>query len=161
MPNQPPVPVARYALVAGLGLAGLLLVTLLVRPFIFSFASARDDANYPVAAASAIDAGPQRMTIVLSDSHGLLGEVADGERVRLSVVVAPIPGRDGYSVVNAWSPLNACAITLAADRLVDCAGATWTHQGFAFDAAAPNLQSFPTEVRQGAIVVDFTAPTTP
>jgi len=161
MSNQPPVPVARYALVAALGLLMLLLLMLLVRPFIFSFSSARDDANYPLAAASAVDAGPELLEIVLSDSHQLLGEVADGERIGLNVVVAPIPGRDGYSVVNAWSPANDCPITLGADRLVDCASATWTYQGFPIDPADPKLQSFPSEVRQGAIVVDFTSPTTP
>lgn len=156
-----PVPVVRYALVALVGLAVLLVITLLVRPFIFTFSSARDDANYPVAAASEIDNGPQLVEIVLNDSHGLLGEVRRDDLVGLTVVAAPIPGREGYTVVNAWSPANDCAISLGADRLVDCAGAAWTYAGFPIDSADPPLQSFRTEVRQGAIVVDFTAPTIP
>jgi hypothetical protein len=156
-----PVPIARYALVAGAGLAALLVVMLLVRPFIFSFASARDDANYPLVAASEVDNGAQRIEIVLNESHGLAGEVVDGNRVGLTVVAAPLPGRDGYSVVDAWSPVNHCAVTLGADRLVDCAGTTWTYAGFPIDPADPPLESFPTDVRQGAIVVDFTAPEAP
>ena len=156
-----PVPVGRYAVVILAGIAALLVVTLLVRPFIFSFSSARDDANYPLVAASEIDNGPQSIEIVLSDSHDLLGEQAADGRVGLTVIAAPLPGRDGYSVVNAWSPANDCPVTLGADRLVDCAGTTWTYAGFPIDPADPPLQTFANDMRQGAIVVDFTAPTTP
>lgn len=156
-----PVPVARYAVVALAGLALLLLITLLVRPFIFTFSSARDDANYTVAAASEVDSGPKLVEIVLNDSHDLLGEMRRDDLVGISVIAAPIPGRDGYTVVNAWSPANDCAIRIAADRLVDCDGATWTYAGFPIDAADPPLEAFPTDVRQGAIVADFSAPTIP
>ncbi len=156
-----PVPVTRYVLVALAGVAMLLLVMLLVRPFIFTFSSARDDANYPLVSASEIDNGPQRIEIVLNDSHDLLGEQAQDDRVGMIVVAAAVPGREGYSVVNAWSPANDCAVSLGADRLVDCEGLTWTYQGFPIDASVRPLQVFPTEVRQGAILVDFTAPTTP
>lgn len=151
-----PVPVARYALVALLGLAALLLVVLLVRPFIFSFSTARDDANYPLVAASELDAGPQLIEIVLSDSHGIAGEVVERDRVGLTVIAAPILGQDGYSVASAWSPTNGCPLQLAEDRLVDCQDDTWTYQGFPFDPAGPMLQTFPVEVRQGAVIVDFT-----
>ena len=156
-----PVPIARYALVALAGILALLMVTLLVRPFIFTFSTARDDSNYALVAASEIDNGPQLIEIVLNDSHDLPGEVVRDDRVGLTVAAAAIPGREGYSVVDAWSPVNHCPITLGADRLVDCAGVTWTYEGFPIDSADPKLQSFPNEVRQGAIVVDFTAPTTP
>ena len=156
-----PVPVVRYVLVALAGVAVLLVIMLLVRPFIFTFSSARDDANYPLVSASEVDNGPQRIEIVLNDSHDLLGEQVAEDRVGLAVVAAAVPGREGYSVVDAWSPVNDCEVSLGADRLVDCDGLTWTYQGFPIDASVPPLQVFPTEVRQGAIVVDFTAPTTP
>lgn len=153
-----PVPILRYALVALLGLGMVLLVIFLVRPFIFTFSSARDDANYPLLAASDLDAGPQLVEILLNDRHGLPGEMVEGERVGLTVAATPLPGREGYSVVNAWSPLNDCPLGLGPDRLVDCEGAGWTYQGFAIEAGNPPLLAFPTEVRSGAVVVDFTQP---
>lgn len=156
-----PVPVKRYALVALLGLGALLAIVLLVRPFIFSFAGARDDANYSLAAASEADRGPMLRDVLLEESHGLGGESREDDRVHVRVAVAPLPGRGGYSVVNAWSPVNDCPLELGADRLVDCAGETWTYEGFPFDAAHPGLQAFDSEVRQGAIVVDFTRPGEP
>ena len=63
--------------------------------------------------------------IVLNESHGLPGEVHRDERVGLTVVVSAV-GTDAFAVVDAWSPTNDSAITLGADRLVDCAGDTWT-----------------------------------
>ena len=158
-----PVPLTRYAFVVLLGLGVLLLVVLLVRPFIFSFAGARDDANYPLVGASEVDRGPVLTDVLLEEAHGLPGETEsdEGDLVRLRVAAASLPGRDGYSVVNAWSPTNACPLTLGADRLVDCAGDAWTYEGFPMDPANPELQSFPNEVRQGAIVVDFTDPRQP
>lgn len=159
MPQPPPVPITRYVLVALLGLGAVMVVVLLVRPFIFSFAEARDDANYSLFAASEVDAGPVVTDALLEESHGLAGEVPQDELVRVRIAVAPLPpGRDGYSVVNAWSPVNDCALTLGSDRLVDCQGAAWTYEGFPIDVAHPMLQAFASEVRQGAIVVDFTTP---
>ncbi len=159
MPTPTPVPLSRYALVALLGLAAVMVVVLLVRPFIFSFAGARDDANYALIAASEVDPGPVLTDVLLEESHGLAGEEVRDDLVRVRVAAAPLPpGRDGYTVVNAWSPVNDCALTLASDRLVDCAGAAWTYEGFPFDVAHPMLEAFQTEVRQGAIVVDFTTP---
>lgn len=153
-----PVPLTRYALVVLLGLAVVLGIVLLVRPFIFSFAAARDDANYSLAAAGDIDNGPLLTDVLLEESHGLAGEATQEELVRIRVVAAALPGRDGYSVVNAWSPTNACPLTLGADRLVDCDGHAWTYEGFPIDNADPKLQAFPSEVRQGAVIVDFTSP---
>jgi hypothetical protein len=153
-----PVPVKRYALVALLGLGALLLIVLLVRPFIFSFAGARDDANYPLVAASEADRGPMLRDVLLEESHGLGGESREEDLVLVRVAIAPLPARVGYSVVNAWSPVNDCPLELGSDRLVDCAGAAWTYEGFPFDSAHPSLQAFNSEVRQGAIVVDFTRP---
>ncbi len=159
MPQPTPVPISRYALVAVLGLGAVMVVVLLVRPFIFSFADARDDANYSLIAASKVDAGPVVTDALLEESHGLAGEMAQDDRVRIWVAAAPLPpGRDGYSVVNAWSPVNDCPLALGSDRLVDCQGAAWTYEGFPIDVAHPMLQAFPNQVRQGAIIVDFTTP---
>jgi hypothetical protein len=52
------VPIARYALVAALGLVLLVGAMLLVRPLIFSVAPERGDANYALVAATALDDGP-------------------------------------------------------------------------------------------------------
>jgi hypothetical protein len=153
-----PVPLSRYALVALLGLVGVMIVILLVRPFIFTFAGARDDANYALAAAGELDDGPLLSDVLLEESHGLQGEATQDELVRIRVAAAALPGRDGFSVVNAWSPANACPLTLGPDRLVDCDGHAWTYEGYPIDVADPMLQAFPSEVRQGAVVVDFTSP---
>jgi hypothetical protein len=159
MPPPAPVPISRYVLVAVFGLAAVMIVVLLVRPFIFSFASARDDANYALVAAAEVDNGPLISDVLLDESHGLAGEEAQEDRVRIRVAAAPLPpGRDGYSVVNAWSPMNDCPLTLGSDRLVDCQGEAWTYEGFPIEVAHPMLEAFPNEVRQGAIVVDFTSP---
>lgn len=153
----PPVPVARYALVALLGLGAVVLLVLLVRPFIFTFADARDDANYALLAQSELDAGPVVVEVLLDEGHGLTGAEPQGDRIRIRVAAAPLPpGREGYSVVNAWSPTNDCPISLGPDRLVDCAGDAWTYEGFPIDPGDPILPLFPNEVRQGAIIVDFT-----
>jgi hypothetical protein len=158
MPPPTPVPLARYALVALLGLAVVMVVILLVRPFIFSFAGERDDANYALAAASEVDRGPMLTDVLLEESRGLAGEEPRDGRVRVRVAAAPLPpGREGYSVVNAWSPTNACPLTLGSDRLVDCEGDAWTYEGFPIDPGDPKLQAFSSEVRQGAIVVDFSS----
>ncbi|MEP6469964.1 MAG: hypothetical protein ABJC24_09360 [Chloroflexota bacterium] len=151
------VPVRRYVIAAALGIAALLVVTLLVRPFIFSLAGPRDDRNYPVISASDADLGPRRIEIVLNDPHDLPGEVVRDARVGYTVVVAPLPGRDGYSVVGAWSPANGCALEIVKDRLRDCEGTAWTYEGFPIDSADPPLTAFPVTVRNGAVIVDFTA----
>jgi hypothetical protein len=153
--------VRRYVVVALLSIAALLVVTLLVRPFIFTLAGPRDDRNYPLLSASEADKGPRSLEIVLSDPHDLPGEVVRDERVGYTVVVAPLPGRDGYSVVGAWSPNNHCRLEIAQDRLRDCQGDAWTFEGFPIVAADPVLTAFPVTVRGGAVVVDFTAPMDP
>jgi hypothetical protein len=156
--GSPPVPVWRYAVTALLGLAVVVAVVLLVRPFIFTFSEARDDRNYPVIAAGEVDVAPRAVEIVLNDSHGLLGEVVRGERVGLTVIVAPVPGGEDYTAVSAWSPINDCAVEVSGDRLVDCRDVAWTWAGVPLAATDPPLQRFPTEERNGAVVVDFTQP---
>ena len=159
--DREPVPVGRYTLLAMLAIAGLLGITLLVRPLIFSLADPRDDARYPLLSIGAADVGPQLVEIRLNDRHGLPGEVVRDEMVGYTVVVAPLPGRGGYSVVGAWSPTGDCALEISGDRLRDCDGATWTFEGIPFDPEGPSLVAFPAMVRNGAVIADFTAPFDP
>ena len=159
--DQAPVPIGRYAILAALAIAVLLGITLLVRPFIFSLADPRDDARYPLLSIGAADAGPQQVEIVLNDSHGLRGEVVRDELVGYTVVVAPLPGRGGYSVVGAWSPTSDCPLEISGDRLRDCDGATWTFEGIPFEPDGPSLIAFPATVRNGAVIADFNAPFDP
>jgi hypothetical protein len=155
MDRRDPPPVRRAVvggLVAAAMVGGLLL---LVRPFIFSFAPPLNDANYTVAAAAAVRNAPALVEIVLNESHGIPGEVHRDNRVGLTVVVSAV-GPDAYAVVNAWSEASDCAVTLAADRLRDCAGKAWTFDGVPLDPADLPLHAFPTTVSNGAVVVDFT-----
>ncbi len=155
MDRRDPLPVRRYVVAGVLAAAAIGGLLLLVRPFIFSFAPPLGDANYTVASAAAIRNGPQLVEIVLNESHGLPGEVHRDDRVGLTVVVSAL-GQDAFAVVDAWSPTNDCAVALAADRLVDCAGDAWTFDGVPLDPADLALLSFPTTVSNGAVVVDFT-----
>jgi hypothetical protein len=159
--DREPVPVGRYAVLAGVAVLLLLGITLLVRPLIFSLADPRDDARYPLLSVSAADAGPQLVEILLNDRRGLAGEQVQDELVGYTVVVAPRPGRDGYSVVGAWSPTGDCPLEISGDRLRDCDGATWTFDGVPFDADGPSLVAFPVTVRNAAVIADFTAPFDP
>ncbi|MDQ2853548.1 MAG: hypothetical protein M3R32_01665 [Chloroflexota bacterium] len=156
MQHEPPVPVRRYVVAGLLAAAAVGGVLLLVRPFIFSFAPPLDDSNYTVAAAAQAKTGPMLVEIVLNESHRIPGEVHQGTRVGLTVVVSSV-GVDAYAVVAAWSPTHDCAVRLGADRLVDCQGDTWTFDGIPIDPAKPPLRAFPTAVNNGAVVVDFTA----
>jgi hypothetical protein len=155
MDRRDPLPLRRYVvagLIAAAAIGGLLL---LVRPLIFSFAPPLGDTNYTVASAAAVRSGPIMVEIVLNESHGLPGEVHRDGRVGLTVVVSAVRP-DAFAVVDAWSPTNDCAVTLGADRLVDCAGDAWTFDGVPLDPSHPALLSFPTTVSNGAVVVDFT-----
>lgn len=157
MQRQEPVQLRRYV-VAGLLAAALVSgILLLVRPFIFTFAQPLNDTNYTVAAASQAKDAPMLVEIVLNEAHGLPGEVHRDKRVGLTVVVSSV-GPDAFAVVDAWSPTHACEVTLGADRLVDCAGDTWTFDGIPIDPTKPPLLGFPTTVNNGAVVVDFTRP---
>jgi hypothetical protein len=155
--------IGRYVAVSVVAIAVLVGIMLLVRPLIFTFAPARDDHNYPVAAVADVDAltdPPLLRELILNDPHALLGEVVDGEHARLTVVVSAAP-IGGFAVVNAWSPSHDCAVSIGPDRLVDCAGDTWTWAGVPINPAGPTLQSFPAVGRNGAVVVDFTRPIGP
>jgi hypothetical protein len=159
--DDPDVPVRRYLVIALLAVAALLVITLLVRPLIFSLAGPRDDANFPLTSVAEADKGPALHEIRLNDPHDLPGEVVQGDEVGYSVVIAPLPGRDGYSAVGAWSPVNQCALAIDGDRLRDCKDATWTFEGFPFANEDPPLTAFPVTVRNGAVLADFTAPMVP
>jgi len=160
MDRRDPLPVRRGVVGGVLAAAVVGGLLLLVRPFFFSFAPPLGDENYRVASAATIRNGPALVEIVLNESHDLPGEVRHNEEVGLTVVVSAV-GTDAFAVVDAWSPTNDCAVTLAADRVVDCAGDAWTFDGVPIDPADPALLAFPTTVRNGAVVVDFTRPVGP
>jgi hypothetical protein len=157
MDRRDPFPVRRYVVAGLLTAAAVGALLLLVRPFIFSFAPPLTDANYTVASAASIRNGPALVEIVLNESHGLPGEVHRDNRIGLTVVVSAV-GPDAFAVVDAWSPTHDCAVTLGADRLLDCAGDAWTFDGVPLDPDNIALLAFPTTVSNGAVVVDFTRP---
>ena len=129
----------------------------LVRPLIFSVAPPRDDRVVIVGTLTDVAAEPLRRDLVLSRSYGLDGEREAGEGNVQVAIIATANAAAGVTVVNAASPdRDDCRVEVAGDRLADCEGRTWTYEGLPFDAADPPLQKFPAEVRDGAIVVDFT-----
>ena len=156
MSDEPP-PFRRAAVgclviaLLGLGAAAL------VRPLIFSVAPPRDDSVVIVGTLSDVAAGPIRQDLVLSRSYDLDGERDAGDgRVQVGII-ATTNAAAGVTVVNAASPgRDDCPVEVAADRLADCEGRTWTYEGLPIDSADPPLQRFATEVQDGAIVVDFT-----
>ena len=160
MNSAPPAPLRRYLFAGLLAAAVLGGMLLLVRPLLFSLAPPIDDTNFNLVGVLQARDAPLVIEILLNEAHGLPGEVHRDERVGLTVVVSSV-GTDAFAVVDAWSPTNDCAITLGADRLVDCAGDAWTYDGIPIDPADPALTGFPTSVRNGAVLVDFTRPITP
>jgi hypothetical protein len=152
------MPIARYVLAGILGVAMLVGLMLLVRPLIFSLAPPLSDVNYRLLSTTSADQGVQLVEVVLNDPHGLLGEMAAGEHAAITAAVAPVIGTGRYTVVNAWSPVNDCALQLGPDRLVDCQEDAWTYDGFPIDPGHPPLEQFRTTVSNGAVVVDFTRP---
>lgn len=143
------------ALLVALGLlVGLLL---LAQQFILFFAPPRDDTVYAVAAESDVAKAPIMRDLLLNKPHGLLGERPSGSHAAITVVISrTVTGQ--YAVVNAWSPVSDCLVTLGADRVTDCAGHQWTLAGDPFDEADPPLQRFPVTIQTGALIVDFTHP---
>jgi hypothetical protein len=149
--------VLRYAIAALIGVALVVGLMLLVRPFIFSFAAPRDDTNYAVIATSAVGDRPVVRDLVLNAPHNLLGERRNGQHAEITVVVSRGPGGQ-FSVVNAWSSARPCAVTLVGNQLRDCDGATWTLAGDPLSGADAPLQRWAASVDQGAVIVDFTRP---
>jgi len=156
MSDEPP-PFRRAAIgclvlaLVGLGAAAL------VRPLIFSVAPPRDDSVAIIGTLSDVAAGPMRQDLLLSRSYDLDGEADAGDgRVQVSII-ATANAAAGVTVLNAASPgRDDCPVEIAGDRLADCEDRTWTYEGLPIDSADPPLQRFPTEVQDGAIVVDFT-----
>ncbi|MEO8246326.1 MAG: hypothetical protein ABI622_04315 [Chloroflexota bacterium] len=156
----PPLPL-RSAVIGGLiAFVAIVGLMLLIRPAIFSLAPPRGDGNLGVASAAELVAGPVTRPILLTASRGLLGERDEGGHVAITVIVAQLPGSQ-VSVVNAWSTVNPCAVTVAADAesLVDCDGGTWSLDGEPLDGGPqPSLQRFAAALTNGAVVADFTRP---
>lgn len=147
----------RYAVYFVLALLALVGLTLLVRPLIFSFAPPRDDSVYAVAATAEIGDKPVVKDLLLNESHGLPGERANGAHAAITVTISRnLAG--GYRVLNAWSTTSDCAVRVREDRLVDCRDHAWTFEGAPFVATDRPLQTFPSVVRNGALVTDFTRP---
>ena len=151
--------VARTAagcLVVALALVGLML---LVRPAIFSLAPPRGDSHVIVGTTSALASGPRVVEVALARSYGLDGErPLSAGHVQVGVVVAPtLTG--GFSVVNAASPVvDDCRVEIAADRLRDCDGRSWTFDGSPIDPGVPPLQRFEVSVDDGSVGADLTRP---
>jgi hypothetical protein len=149
--------VIRYAVFFVLALVALVGLSLLIRPLIFTFAPPRDDSVYAVAAVAEIGEKPVIKDLVLNESHGLPGERPNGAHRAITVVISrSLAG--GFRVLNAWSPASGCAVSVRDDRLADCQGRAWTFEGDPFVSSDRALQSFPTVVRNGAVVCDFTRP---
>ena len=156
----PPLPV-RSAVIGGLLVfAAVMLLLLLVRPAIFSLAPARGDGNLGIASSEELVGGPISRPVLLTESHGLLGERAQGGRTAITVIIATLPG-NAVSVVNAWSPIDPCPVTIAPDgaSLIDCGGRRWALDGTPLEGGAlPSLQRFEARLDSGAVIADLTAP---
>lgn len=149
------MPVLRYAVAALIGFVLLIGAMLLVRPLIFSVAPPRGDSTYAVAPQSELSGGPILRELPLNDSHAIPGERTERGVPVVRIIISSQPGQL-ISAVNAWNPVNDCAVEIAGDRLRDCDGASWTFEGVPIDAQRPLLR-FPAKAESGAIKVDFTA----
>ena len=156
----PPLPL-RSAVIGGLiAFAAIVGLMLLIRPAIFSLAPPRGDNNLGVASAGELVGGPVSRPILLTESRGLLGERDESGRVAITVIVAQLPGSQ-VSVVNAWSTVNPCPVTVSDEEhsLVDCDGRAWSLDGQPLDGGPqPALQRFAASVTNGAVVADLTRP---
>lgn len=150
--------VTRYAVAAAIAFLLLIGLLLLVRPMIYSVAPPRDDSVYAVTTTASVPTSePLVKEILLNTPHGLLGERRSGEHAVITVVISRrLTGL--FTVVNAWSPTDGCALSARADRLVDCRGHEWTLSGDPFASGDRPLQSFPVTNESGAVIVDFTHP---
>ncbi len=157
----PPFPLRR-ALVGGLvGFGGLLVLLLLIRPLIYSVAPPRGDGNLGVASFDEIVAGPISRPVLLTEPRGLLGERTrpDG-RTEITLIISLLPGSE-VAVLNAWSPLDPCAVTIADDgaSLLDCEGRRWATDGAPLDGGSqPPLQRFAAALNNGAVIADLSVP---
>jgi hypothetical protein len=151
------ITILRYAAAFVVALAALIGLLLLVRPLIFTFSSPRDDSVYAVVATGEIGETPRIKELLLNEPHGLQGERPNGVHAAITVVISRTLGGQ-FSVVNTWSAVHGCEVTVAADRLRDCRGSTWTFSGEPISPGDPALQRFAVRVENGAVIVDFTRP---
>jgi hypothetical protein len=150
--------IGRYALATAVAFLLLLGLLLLVRPLIYSVAPPRDDSVYAVATTASVPTtAPLVKDLLLNTSHRLLGERRNGEHAAITVVISRSPS-GLFSVVNAWSPVDDCGLTLREDRLVDCRSHAWTFAGAPFSSGDRPLQAFPVTNQNGSLIVDFTHP---
>lgn len=157
----PPLPLRRAVIGGLIGFAALLVLLLLIRPLIFSVAPPRGDDNLGVASFDEIVAGPISRPVLLTESRGLLGERTqlDG-RTAITLIISPLPGSE-VAVLNAWSPLDPCPVTIAGDgaSLVDCGGRRWATDGAPLGGGSqPPLQRFAASLNNGAVIADLSAP---
>ena len=158
--TAPPFPLRRALVGGALAFVAMVALMLLVRPALFSVAPPRGDANLGIASADELVAGPISRPILLTESRGLLGERVEGRNRAITVIVSQLPGGQ-VAVVNAWSPVDPCAVTVSEDRaaLVDCEGRRWGLDGAPLEGGAqPALQRFEASMNNGAVVADLTAP---
>lgn len=152
--------ILRYVVGFVVALVALVGLTLLVRPLIYSVAPPRDDSVYAVAEVGAVAATPVLKDVLLNRSHGLLGERPNGAQVVIRLAISrTLTGE--YSVVDAWSPVNDCALAAGADRLTDCKGHSWTPDGAPFASSDPPLERFVVRIDNGALIADLTKPVAP
>lgn len=149
--------VIRYAVVGVVALALLVGLSLFLRWSVLLVAPARDDSVYAVATAASVTTTPLVREVLLNEPHGLLGERLNDSHAAITLVVSrAVTGE--YSVVNAWSPVSNCAVTVSADRLTDCAGHAWTFAGDSLASSDPPLQRFAVTNENGALIADLTHP---
>ena len=154
-----PVPFRRAAVGCLLVVLTLAAIALVVRLAILGVAAPRDDTVVTVATAAEVAGGPIRRDLILSRSRGWSGERDAGNgRVQVAVIVSPTTV-GGIVAVNAASPGRSdCPVEIAADRLRDCDGRTWTFEGIPIDAADPPLELIEVDVTAGSVVLDMSAP---
>jgi hypothetical protein len=153
-------PLRRWFGIGVLAVIGLVALLLLVRPLIYTVAEPRGDANLGVASVAELTSGPITRTVLLTQSHGLLGEAPQPNGVSLVLVIARLPGSQ-VAVVNARSSVDPCAVSIAAGgtELTDCGGRRWALDGSPLDGGdQPALQRFAATVEQGGVIVDLTRP---
>lgn len=149
--------VARYLIAGVVALALLVGLALGLRWSVLLVAPARDDSVVAVATTASVTTTPVLKEVLLNTSHRLLGERPNDSHAAITLVISrTVTGE--YSVVNAWSPVSDCALTLAEDRLADCAGHAWTFAGDALVSSDPPLQRFAVTNQDGALIADLTHP---